>query len=382
MTRKPEFTVLHIASGDLWAGAEVQLYTLTGKLADINGISVMVVLLNHGKLERKLADAGINVTVIDEATNNPLAIISGLIRIIRSSNIRIIHTHRTKENILGSVAGFLAGFVPSIRTVHGAPEHKPSLKQPHKYLTTMLDYFSARLLQKAVVAVSNDLAAILEGSLPSRKLRIIENGIDPDEFTALRVAHLKTRKSMHTPLKIGIAGRLVPVKRVDLFINTANYMILNHPEVTASYHIYGDGPLRERLVRLCRELGVADQISFEGHCEEFSTALAGLDVLMMTSDHEGTPMVLLEALAIGVPVIAHSAGGITEVLDNGNCGRLVTDHSPAGYADELVKLFSNTGRGTTPQPVICDRLYSHFSATRNAALYHALYKQVTGSTTQ
>jgi glycosyltransferase involved in cell wall biosynthesis len=380
MNRSP-CTVLHFASGDLWAGAEAQLFTLARKLADNPDISVEVVLLNHGRLEQNLRRAGVSVTVIDEATTGPLMILVQLTRIIQHSGARILHTHRTKENILGSIAGLLAGGVPSIRTVHGAPEHKPSLKQAHKYLVNVLDNICARFLQKSIVAVSNDLVSRLDGTLPRGKLCVIENGIDPTEFAAQKQSRQNRINDRQGAVKIGIAGRLVPVKRVDLFLRTVHYMKNNHPELSASYHIYGDGPLRVQLEQSSRELGVSHLVHFEGHRPEICTELASLDILMMTSDHEGTPMVLLEALALGVPVIAHSTGGIIEVLDHGKCGILVDDHTACGYASQLAEIMDSSDRyAMRGQQAICRHLDTRFSATRNAEQYLSLYKKLTGWT--
>ena len=144
-------------------------------------------------------------------------------------------------------------------------------------------------------------------------------------------------------------------------------MMENHPELSISYHIYGDGPLREQLEILCKELGISHLVHFEGQCHEIATELASLDALMMTSDHEGTPMVLLEALALGVPVIAHSTGGIAEVLDHGTCGSLVEDHSPSGYASKLVHIIINSNRHSAHEKqTICRHLETRFSAARKA----------------
>ena len=134
---------------------------------------------------------------------------------------------------------------------------------------------------------------------------------------------------------------------------------------------------------LTSELGVSHLVHFEGHRNEISSELAGLDALMMTSDHEGTPMVLLEALALGVPVIAHSTGGIIEVLDHGKYGFLVDDHSPSGYASQLVKLIASPGRQEAPgQQAICRHLETGFSASRNAGEYVSIYKMLTGWKTE
>ena len=114
-SRQKKIKILHIASGDLWAGAEVQLYTLSKALADTSDVEISVILLNHGELENKLRDADIALTVLDESTLSDIQILFRLIRHIRTQGPDLIHTHRLKENVIGSLAALLAGRVPSIR---------------------------------------------------------------------------------------------------------------------------------------------------------------------------------------------------------------------------------------------------------------------------
>ena len=144
--------VLHIASGDLWAGAEVMLYTLTKSLHSDLGVKTTIILLNTGTLEQKLRDCGIAVHVIDESRFNSLQILKQLNKIIRHTMPDVIHTHRVKENILGSIAARLNG-IPSIRTTHGAPESKPPLFKLHKHLINFSDWMLARYCQKNIIAV-------------------------------------------------------------------------------------------------------------------------------------------------------------------------------------------------------------------------------------
>lgn len=369
--------VLQIASGDLWAGAEMQLYTLARQLDRNPAIELVVALLNHGELERRLASAGIDVIVIDESRTGTPGILARLIDIIRDRNIDVIHTHRQKENILGSLAGLFGGRVPSLRTVHGAPEHKPPLRKLHKHAIARADLFCARHLQGYIVAVSTDLAQRLADRFPAAKTRVIENGIDLEELARLRQSRAAGNGSRRDTARIGIAGRLVAVKRVDLFLRAARHLLDHHPELQADFHIYGDGPLRSDLGHLSSELGLSERVHFEGHRDDMHAQLVQLDALLMTSDHEGTPMVLLEALALGVPVIAHACGGIPEVLDHGRCGVLVEDHSPGGYAAALANQLAGTGQSAAPRTAaIRDHLENRYSASRNARLYTDLYMEL------
>lgn len=319
--------VVHIASGDLWAGAEVQLHTLCKTLNKMPDISVSVILLNHGTLENKLREQNICVEVLDETELNSARIFIRLIKALKRLKPDIVHTHRNKENILGSIAAKIAGNIPSLRTVHGAPEHRPSIKKPHQYLLYLLDWLTARYLQSKIIAVSEDLKTQLTKSYPENKIEVIENGVD---FEAL-ACHIKKQApnslSNKKSYKIGLVGRLTPVKRVDIFIETAKYIKTRHPELSIQFHIYGDGPLFNELKQLCNALAVNDIVQFEGHCDDIHAQIASLDALLITSDHEGLPMTLLEAMALGVPVVAHSVGGITKACQNGECCWLVDDNS-------------------------------------------------------
>ena len=311
--------VLHVASGDLWAGAEVMLYTLAKTLhAELN-TKVSVVLLNHGILEQKLRNCGVYVHVLDETRLSSFQILQQLNKIIDELKPDVIHTHRIKENIIGSIAALYNHRIPSLRTVHGAPEHRPPLHKLPKHLILFLNWLFGRFYQRYIIAVSPDLAKKLEHSFPKTRIKVVENGVDVDSLTH-HISHSPSKNTDKTGYRIGIAGRLVPVKRVDLFIKSAFYLKRHHPELNINFHIYGDGPLSDTLQTQVRSQQADDYIHFEGHCEDITQQLQTLDALLMTSDHEGLPMILLEAMCLQIPIIAHAVGGIPHLLDQGRCG--------------------------------------------------------------
>jgi hypothetical protein len=203
--------VLHIASGDLWAGAEVQLYTLAKEQHNALEIRVIVVLLNHGILEEKLRNTGIRTIVLDESKYSAIKILYRLIRIIRSLRPDVIHTHRLKENILGSIAGYLAGRTPSIRTVHGAPEYAPSRHQLHKRVIYWLDWFCGRFVQSRIIAVSEDIAQLLRQDFPDNCTRVVENGIDLGAVPPTKENRVPASNVANRTFRIGLVGRMVPV---------------------------------------------------------------------------------------------------------------------------------------------------------------------------
>ena len=377
MIERCHINVMHVASGDLWAGAEVQLYTLAKALHSKSSATVSVVLLNHGRLEQELTNAGIKVIVIDESKFNGFSILNRLIHAIRRLEPDVIHTHRLKENILGSLAAWLTGRIPSLRTVHGAPEHDPSWLKLHKHLLFYVDRQCGRFLQEKIIAVSNDLSEILSKVYPLEMIHVIENGIDLDAIRLAQSTQRISRDTTDKKFRIGFAGRLVAVKRVDILIETARCFIDARLEHEICFHIFGDGPLRENLEILNQRLGTRNIVHFEGHCDDILARLQEVDAIIITSDHEGLPMILLEAMALGVPIVSHAIGGIPELLDYGNCGILVNGHEPMDYYRAISDLVANADRRIEMIANALERVANRYSAEQNARVYCDIYTQCT-----
>lgn len=374
LSRKQPLKALHIASGDLWAGAEVQLFTLLTALQKTSDVAPHAVLMNEGELARRLRERNIPVTVFDESKHNGLQIIAKLRRYLVTLNPDVIHTHRIKENILGNIANLLARRVPSVRTVHGAQEHPAKgLRQLHKRLLYWLDEATGRYLQQRIIAVSKGLHAPLSRQFGSDKVVVIENGIDIDAVRAA-VSPVDFRMSAPDAFHVGIVGRLQPVKRVDLFLETAARLIQIKPETQWQFHVIGDGPLRKNLEHQAATLGLEKYVIFHGHRSDIASCLAGLNTLVMCSDHEGMPMTLLETIAVGTPVVGHATGGILELLKDNCGGVLVTEHNATGYATGLLQL------AAMPRKVMADagmtRLTAQYSATANATAIRELYVNI------
>jgi glycosyltransferase involved in cell wall biosynthesis len=369
MTKTCPVHVLHIASGDLWAGAEAQVYTLARTVHALGGARVSVVVLNHGTLEQRLRNSGIPVSVLDESGLNGFQIFWRLIRTIREIRPDVIHTHRIKENILGSIAAHLCGNIPSLRTAHGAPEHRPAWYLFHKHLLQFADRICGRWIQGRIIAVSEDLARILEQDYPRKNIVVIENGIDIQALEQTISMTSPRERPAGDPFRIGIAGRLVAVKRVDLFVRTARALLDEYPDLKASFHIFGEGPLQEELEALSGKLQTSGIVHFEGHCDNMPSALLTLDILLMTSDHEGLPMILLEAMALQIPIIAHQVGGIPNLLDQGACGLLIKEHSPTAYARAIYQLTANPEKRLNIAHNALERIKTRYSAGQNARYY-------------
>ena len=364
--------VLHIVSGDLWAGAEAQAFTLISHIARIPDTEVATVLMNEGVLAQKLRLAGIPVHMLDEQKVASPWILARLCAILRSRRPDVIHTHREKENILGSFANRLCRNVPSVRTIHGGREDSgvTGWKGARRRAVRALDRWCGSALQQRVIAVTRELSVRVKGEFPAEKIVVIENGIDVEAVSSEKgIAEFRSAEPDAT--HVGIAGRLVDVKRVDLFIEAAALLLRESPQRSWRFHVFGDGPKRWELEELARRSQLGENMIFHGHRQDIETCVGGLDALVICSDHEGMPMISLEAAVLTVPTVAHAVGGLVEVVPE---EFLVSRHDAQGYKDGILRALRADGRVIAAQ--YATGTLARFSARRNAERVRALYEEV------
>jgi glycosyltransferase involved in cell wall biosynthesis len=213
------------------------------------------------------------------------------------------------------------------------------------------------------VAVSDELGQRLRTERPGITVEVIHNGIDLDALAALRDQHW-ARVLGHRPKRVAFLGRLVPDKRVDLFLEVAR-KCLDARGGELTFDLVGEGPLAAELRGLADRLGLQERVTFHGFRPDAVALLAEVDVLVFASDHEGTPMAALEALAIGVPVVARAVGGLPEMLSGVAGCRLVEGDEPAAFAAAVCAVLA---AGEHPQ------LPERYNIRRCAALYRELYE--------
>lgn len=368
--------VLHVISGDLWAGAEAQACTLLTTLQGMPGIEVAAALMNDGELAARLRACAIPVTLLPESKLGVPAIARGLRALMLSWRPGVVHTHRLKENILGSLVNAASVRVPSLRTVHGAREHSAhGVLRLHKRALLSVERFCGRHFQDRIVAVSNDLARQLAAEYPAKSIVVIENGVDIEAVRA-QVRPVELRQSNPGGTHVGLVGRLVPVKRADLFLEMAAALLAAAPHRDWHFHLLGDGPLRARLAERARELAIDARVRFHGHRADSVACMAALDLLVLCSDHEGLPMVLLESLVVGTPVVAHAVGAIPEVVGGCGGGRLVDSHTADAYAAAVVESLGAGPHRVGPE--LLERIAQRYSARANAQRVFDLYRSLVG----
>ena len=207
----------------------------------------------------------------------------------------------------------------------------------------------------------------------ARRVTVIANGLAVDNYT------LAPQRPRRECLTVGLVGRLVPVKRVDLFLEIARALLRACPG-RYRFCVIGDGPEMAAARAVAADLAATQgqqAVVFTGFVADAPARIADLDLLLITSDHEGLPMTLLEALALGIPVVAHAVGAIPEVLQHCGGGLLVQEQRAGAYAEAVLALGPNP-RAVFDSAMVREKLADRYSASANAAATLAVYRQICG----
>lgn len=368
--------VCHVAMGDLWAGAEVQLHALMKYLIRLPGFEWSVILFNEGKLADELRKLPISLTVIPEKNHSPITIAYRLAKKFQQDRPDIVHTHKYKDSILGSIVARCLRVPHVVRVVHGMPEPFKGLKNLKMACYTLADRFvTSRFIDK-VVAVSSDLEKRLAQIYGADRVVCIHNGID------LEAVHVTTQRSEKRKewqiddkaVLIGTVGRLVPVKGHAILLEALR--ILRDSNHNVKLLLIGDGPLRGHLEAEVKRLGLVHTVIFAGHQEQSYDFINMMDIFVLPSFHEGIPMVLLEALALKRPVVASGVGGIPEVVSHGTSGMLVSPGNDGELAAALRELVQDQVKaaqfGIAGRSQVEQEFDARLMANRTAAMYQSL----------
>ena len=373
--REP-LAVCHIDSGDLWAGSEVNTTALLRALAGNPGLRLSVILMNEGEMSRRLRGYGIEVKVIPESRHGFAGIFREAARYLRSHPAQILHSHRYKENLLAALLARRCGVPHLVCTRHGAPEPFRGWRGMKHGAIGYVDRMVMRWAAERVVSLSEEMRNQLVRQIPADRVVTIPTGIDTEEVRSeLTQSEAKRRLGIPQAAKVvGYAGRLVPIKRLDIFLHAAKRMAPTGSDVR--FVIAGAGPEEEHLLALARELHVEDKVLFLGHRARVYDVMRAFDLFLLCSDHEGLPRSVLEAMFLGVPVVARKVGGVPEAIEDGITGLLVDSADPDEMAASCKILFSDTnllGRmGSAGIRAIRDGFCVDASARQMATLYREL----------
>lgn len=325
-------------------------------------------------------------------------------QLIKEFKPDIVHTHAAKAGAVGRMAAADLGVKAIVHTFHGhvfhsyfGPVRTALYKNIERYLATR----SSRII---AISEGQKQELVEEHRIcKSSKVSVIPLGFDLSRFQEdqerKRVLFRKVYGVADDEIAIGIVGRLVPIKNHDLFLDVFDAVAKRTGKRLRAF-VVGDGEERDRLQQRVRDLGLSQTMGpiFNGHgfghgvngrpmvgsaavtftswIKEVDFVNAGVDIVMLTSLNEGTPVSLIEAQAANKPIVSTRVGGIENVVLPGRTALLSASGDRAGLQEQLMRLVEDADLRRTMGDGGWDHVQQRYHYTRlvedTAALYHTL----------
>lgn len=361
--------IMLVTTGLKVGGAEHQVVALARAFLAM-GHAVAIVSLSPGR-EIDVPPGALVVELNMRKT--PAGMMRALWRargLVRAWRPDVMHAHMIHANLFARALTRVTPCPPLVCTAHSFREGGRLRMAAYRLTDRWTDL---------TTHVSDDgrLGMIAAGGVPASRIIVMPNGIDTDRFQPDPMVRHATRDqlgiSTDTRLLLNV-GRLVPEKAQDTLIRAFARI---DPAIPAHLLIAGNGALRQQLSELAASLGIASRVTLLGQRNDIPALLNAADAFALSSDVEGLPMVLVEALACGCPVVSTDAPGVAEVI--GNLGTIV----PRGNVDALAAALNDAlraGTGTAAaQAGRRARVLAAFSIEAVARRWLALYASLPGT---
>jgi glycosyltransferase involved in cell wall biosynthesis len=306
-------------------GTPTVIRELSIRLRDAGGTHIEVACLGRwGPVADQIAAAQIPVTALNARSAIDFSILPRLIRLIRDHQIDTVLSFLVHANAIAAAASqFLRNvrFLQSIQTTQRTPRW-------HWAVQALAQSAAERIVvpSASVADVAKNWARV-----PAEKIIVIPNAVDLAERAA-------DSREIHSPPTIGFVGRLDPVKHIPDLIHAMRFLD------GAQLHIFGQGRERAALEQLIGEFHLQDRVLLRGPTNGPREALEQIDVLVLPSEAEGFGLVLIEAMAAGVPVVATDAPGIRDVVRRNHNGLLIPIGIPRAIAGAVELLLRDASR--------------------------------------
>ncbi|HVS84788.1 MAG TPA: glycosyltransferase [Gaiellaceae bacterium] len=350
--------VLLVAASAKPGGAERAAVALARSLPE-HGWELVPVLLEDGPArawfepEALLLPAGRT-----RQLHRTTATVRRLARLARGHEVSAIVSSQSRSHVYGGLAARLA-HLPAVWWQHGIPSG------------SRVDRAAALVPAAAVVCVSEHAAAAQRAFTPRARVAVVHESTFVPSVAPGSRERLRRQLGWEKAPVVGIVGRLEPWKGQELFLRAAALAAADRPElrfaVVGGAVLGWEGDYPRRLEALARRLGIADRVHFAGHQDDVGPWYAALDVVVHASTEEPFGLVLVEAMALGKPLVTASGGAATEIVEDGRSG-LVSAHEPAPLAAALARILDEPGLAERLGAGGVERA-AHYAPARAAAAF-------------
>jgi glycosyltransferase involved in cell wall biosynthesis len=307
-------------------GTPTVVRELAIRLADPGRTEVDVACLSPwGPVAGQLQDAGVVVAALGArgVQSLPIALFR-LVRLIHHGRFDTVFSFLIHANLMATLA---SAFCPGLRWLQAIQTTQPNPKW-HWLVQRFI-----RVAADAVVVPSESVrqAAGERSGIPTEQVVVVPNAVDVASFDGIAAKHRVPAE----PFQIGFIGRLDPIKRIEDLVAAMQGPL---GPICGHLHIFGTGPERPHIEQTIQRLGLASQVTLHGAILGPHEALAMIDVLVLPSDAEGFGLVLIEAMAAAVPVVATRVPGIADVVVDGKTGVLIPARSPDAIREAVMRI--------------------------------------------
>ena len=320
--------MLVITRADI-GGAQVHVRQILAGLGE--SFRFTLVTGEEDYLTREARDLGIEVLVVAELVRpirplRDLRATRALVRLIRQRRPDLVHAHSFKAGVVARIAARLVG-TPALFTAHGWA-FTPGAPLLQRGIGLLMESVLCRLCSGVITVSQHDERLARRWHVGSTRRRyLVANAADDVASPAWN--------EERSPQLVTV-GRLTPVKHQVMLLEV---LALLPGDVTLT--IIGEGPERTRLEGSITRLGLAGRVSMPGEVREIGPSLAGPAIFLLSSDYEGLPVSVLEALAAGLPVVATSVGGVAEAVEDGETGYVVARRDVGAFVSRVNHLLAN-----------------------------------------
>jgi glycosyltransferase involved in cell wall biosynthesis len=254
-----------------------------------------------------------------------------LVRLVRAWRPDVLHSHMVHANVLAGAVRPLTRVPVLISTIHSINDGGPVHMAAYRLTSPQVDRFTiiSRLAAERYVAI---------GAVPAQRLQVVPNAVDTDRI----LSHPQARAALRGELGLGdefvwlAVGRFEEAKDYPTMI--AAFARLAAARPTSQLLLVGKGSLQENVEALLRANGLEQRVRFLGVRRDVPELMSAADGYVLSSAWEGMPVVLLEAAAVELPVVATQVGGVSEVVEDGTTGLLVPPSDPAALARAMERV--------------------------------------------
>ena len=365
------FPINHLGIG----GAERQLVDLVKGIDKARFEPLVVSLYPGGPLESEVKQmSDVQLVSINRKGKYDFWVMTKMLSFLRQKEVDIIQPFLTPATFFGLLPAVINRTPVKIVTERGGAQLST---RPGYNLYRKTEDFFTRFADWVVANSEAGRSYLIERGVNPSRIKVIYNGLNLERLTPdkTKVAQIRSQMKLSPGgIVVGITANLTPVKDHTTFLQGAK--IINQAMPQTRFAILGDGPLRQSIENMVRELGMESIVTFFGHQQDVASYLSCFDVSCLCSDRsEGCSNATLEAMALGKPVVITDVGGNREVVNHGKTGFLVPAHNPEDLANTVLACLRQPDWARDIGERARKTVLTRFSLTRMVNDYEQLYEQ-------